>query len=185
MQEGKYWRIPPRCQWREVKEVLKFCRSTETHFWTDYYNLWLQTTVQGISIVTTNNTASTYLTESTPNKSLSRGLSPSAPSYSSNPGIFSENGWHSSNSALLLHTSSGCSELYPDSSTPRQSQAFREGQTEKLWLKDEWKEANEWEWLLEGWVAYWIETAFDNSSSASISSFLSFRIFPRLFIAWT
>ena len=34
-------------------------------------------------------------------------------------------------------------------------------------------------------TTHWIETALDRSCSASISSFLSFRIFPRLFMAWT
>lgn len=99
------------------------------------------TPVHRLSVVTTDNTASTYLTENTPNKNRSHGLSPSVPSCSSSPGIFSESGWHSSNSALLLQTSSGCSELYPDSSTLQQSQAFREGPTEKLRLKEWWKEA--------------------------------------------
>lgn len=116
----------------EKPKVLKYWMSTESHFSTAYYALWPKTHLS-------KDTASTYLIHQIEKRS--RGLSPSVPSYSSSPDIFSESGWHSSNSALLLHTSSGCSELCRDSSTLQQSQAFREGQTEKL--KDWWKEAGD------------------------------------------
>lgn len=109
---------------------------------------------------------------------------PNARGCSSNLGISSCAWWLSGNFARRLGSALGCFARCPSSSRRQRSLAWKinkekkglapEGRSTLLYQEHSYKNN-----------AYCICTAKDSSSSASWSSFLSFKIFPRLFMAWT
>lgn len=91
--------------------------------------------------------------------------------------------------APRLRTVSGCSARSLSSSTPQQSPAWRSSLRRKTRKRKARAPKARSSFLCHQQNsednAYCICTANDSSSSASCSSFLSFKIFPRLFMACT